>query len=198
MSLKIAILGSTRGSNLEPLFHLIKTKQRSAEIVLVVSDREHALILASAKQLGIPTEFLSAAGLSREAYGQNLTALFHQHHIDLIVLIGFMRLLASNFTAQWSRHVINVHPSLLPKYAGLMDLEVHAAVLAAGDTMSGCTVHFVEEKVDAGQILVQKRCSIVDGETCDSLKVKVQALEVVALLEAIELFDINFSRQCPG
>ena len=188
MSIKIAVLGSTRGSNLEPLVRLIETTQLPAEIVLVVSDRENTLILPRAKNLSIPTQLMSAAGLSREAYGEKLTALFRQYRIDLIVLIGYMRILAANFTEQWSGHIINVHPSLLPKHGGLMDLEVHAAVLAAGDTESGCTVHLVDEHVDSGKILVQKSCLIAQGETCESLKAKIQALEVPALLDAIALF----------
>src|SRR3989338_4939721 len=88
MSIKIAVLGSTRGSNLEPLVRLIETTQLPAEIVLVVSDRENTLILPRAKNLSIPTQLMSAAGLSREAYGEKLTALFRQYRIDLIVLIG--------------------------------------------------------------------------------------------------------------
>lgn len=185
MSLKIAVLGSTRGSNLEPLFQLIQTKKIPVEIVLVVSDKQDALILDRAKILGIHALFVSAKEMSREAYSEKLHTIFQQYHIDLIVLIGFMRILAAHFTQQWAGRIINVHPSLLPKYAGLMDLKVHEAVLAAGDTESGCTVHLVEEIVDAGKILVQKRCAIAHDETIESLKVKVQALEVPALLEAI-------------
>lgn len=187
MSIKIAVLGSTRGTNLEPLFRLLASKQIGAEIVLVVSNREDALILERAKQLGIPAQFLADAGISREAYGKKLTALLQQHHIDLIVLIGFMRILAADFTKQWAGHIINIHPSLLPKHAGLMDLQVHRAAIAAGDTASGCTVHLVDEQVDGGKILVQKSCAIAPDETDESLKAKVQVLEVPALLDAIEI-----------
>ena len=188
MSLNLAILGSTRGSNLEPLYRLIQNNHMPVELVLVMSDKENALILEQAKRLQIATLFVSAKGMSREDFGEKLNKIFFENHIDLIVLIGFMRILAANVTQQWPGHIINVHPSLLPKHAGLMDLNVHEAVIAAGDTESGCSVHLVEEEVDAGKILVQKRCVVTPNETPQSLKAKVQSLEVPALLEAIELF----------
>ena len=191
MTLKIAILGSTRGSNLEPLVQLLQAKQLPVEIVLLVSDRENALILERAQTLKIPTQFLSAKGLTREEYGEKLDTLLQQYQVDLIVLIGFMRILSADFTQKWPERIINVHPSLLPRHAGLMDLQVHAAAIDAGDTESGCSVHVVEAKVDAGQILVQKRCPIEIGETPESLKAKVQALEVPALVEAIQTKLLN-------
>ncbi len=186
MSLKIAVLGSTRGSNLEPLLRAIKTKELATEIRLVISDRPDALILERAKNLGLLTSVLPGKGQSREEYGIHLDAVLKQHEIDLVVLIGFMRILAAEFTDKWKGKVLNVHPSLLPKHAGLMDLQVHAAVIAAGESESGCTVHAVEAVVDGGKILVQKRCALSPSETPESLKAKVQALEVPALIEAIQ------------
>lgn len=128
----------------------------------------------------------TAKAISREAYDRKLDLILKEHQIDLIILLGFMRILSRYFTKAWSNQIINVHPSL-PKYAGLMDLNVHEAALEAGDSESGCCVHFVEEEVDAGQVLIQKRCVIKKNETGVSLKAKFQALEVLALVEAIEL-----------
>ncbi len=188
MSLKIAILGSTRGSNLEPLFRQIKAAALPVEIVLVLSDKKEALILERAKNLSLTAQFLSAKDLTREAYGELLNQTLKQHQVDLVVLVGFMRILDKSFTQKWTGKVINVHPSLLPKHAGLMDLQVHAAAINAGDHESGCTVHLVEEIVDAGTVLIQKTCPITAGDTPESLKAKIQALEVPALVEAIKLF----------
>lgn len=188
MTLKIAILGSTRGSNLEPLFKQIQTENLAAEIVLVLSDREDALILIRAQTLGLTPLYLPATGLTRAEYGEKLNTVLKSHEIDLVLLVGFMRILAGDFTQKWSGKILNVHPSLLPKHAGLMDLQVHAAAIEAKDLESGCTVHAVEEIVDAGKVIVQKRCTIAPNETPASLKVKVQALEVPALVEAIKRF----------
>lgn len=187
MSYRIAVLGSTRGTNLSPLVQALQEKNLPVEIVLVLSDRAHALILDRAKNLGIPTVYLPSKGISREAYGQSLDVILREHHIDLVILLGFMQILSGDLTRKWSNQIINVHPSLLPKYAGLMDIKVHEAVLLDGNCESGCSVHLVEEEVDTGKILVQKRCFVEKNETSESLKAKVQALEVRALVEAIEL-----------
>lgn len=188
MSLKVAVLGSTRGSNLTPLYHLLKQENIPAEIVLVLSDKADAPILERAHDLAIPTQWVSAQGLTREAYAEKLTQILNAQGVELVVLIGFMRILAANFTRMWSGKVINVHPSLLPKHAGLMDLDVHRAAIEAKEVESGCSVHLVTEEIDAGKILVQKSCPIVTAETPESLKVKVQGLESSALMEAIRLF----------
>jgi len=188
MSLKVAILGSTRGSNLTPLYQLLAKEHISAEITLVLSDKETAPILERARELHIPAKWISAKGLTREEYGQVLTEVLQNEGVELIVLIGFMRILAGSFTQAWPGKIINVHPSLLPKHAGLMDLDVHRAAIEAGDAESGCSVHVVTEEVDAGKILVQKSCPIMPGETPETLKAKVQGLESSALMEAIGLF----------
>jgi phosphoribosylglycinamide formyltransferase-1 len=187
MKTNIAILGSTRGSHLQPLFESLQQKSLQAQITLVLSDQKNAGILERAKLLNIPHEFLSAQGLSREAYGEILSALLKKHEIDLVILIGFMRILSPQFTQDFSGRAINIHPSLLPKHAGLMDLQVHTAAIEAGETQSGCTVHYVEAEVDKGKILIQKSCPISPNETPESLKIKVQALEVPALIQAIQL-----------
>lgn len=179
----IAILGSTRGSHLPAL--TANLTPLSAKIALVVSDRQDAMILERAKTLKLPSHYLDPKGLTREAYAEKLDKILQQHRIDLVLLLGFMRILDGSLTQKWQGSILNVHPSLLPHYAGLMDLQVHRAVLAKGDTESGCTVHEVTDVVDGGKILVQKRCVISPDETPESLKAKVQRLEKEALLEAL-------------
>ena len=120
-----------------------------------------------------------------------MTSILKKYQVELILLIGFMRILSSEFCLEWQDKILNVHPSLLPKYSGGMDLNVHEAVLANGDSETGCTIHFVTEDVDAGPILVQKRCYIEPNDTAELLKKKVQALEGIAYIEAINLLTSN-------
>ena len=110
-----------------------------------------------------------------------------QHNADLVLLVGFMRILSAEFCRKWQDRILNVHPSLLPKYAGGMDTNVHEEVLRNGDMETGCTIHFVTEEVDAGPILIQKKCAVGGGDTVESLKTKVQELEGMAFIEAIEM-----------
>ena len=186
MTIRLAILGSTRGTNLQTLIDAIANGQLDAEIQLMVSNKADAFILERAQQHGLPTQHLAVAGQSREQYDRQVHAALKAQPIDLIVMIGYMRIVSKWFTDQWPHQIINVHPSLLPKHAGLMDLAVHQAAIDAGDSESGCTVHFVNEVVDGGDILVQKRCAIDPKDTAETLKTKVQALEGVALIEAIQ------------
>jgi phosphoribosylglycinamide formyltransferase-1 len=109
------------------------------------------------------------------------------------VLIGYMRILSNQFVAQWNNKVINVHPSLLPAFAGGIDLDVHRAVLASGIKETGCTVHKVTTEVDGGPIVVQKACPVMVNDTIKTLKARVQALEGKALVEAINAFSVNNS-----
>ena len=181
----IAILSSTRGSHLSSL--VAATATLPARVALVISDRQDAPILERAKALNVPTLYLDAKNLTREEYALKLDTVLAQHHIDFVLLLGFMRILSGVLTQKWQGKIFNVHPSLLPRYAGLMDLQVHHAVLANGDSETGCTVHEVTDIVDGGKILVQKKCAVSPEETAESLKVKVQALEKEALLEALHL-----------
>ncbi|MDF2690171.1 MAG: purN [Gammaproteobacteria bacterium] len=186
---KLGILGSTRGSILLPIIEAIEAGKLNAVIKVVISDRSDALILDKAREHNIPVWYVSPQGHSRESYDQMLNQLLSDHHVDLVLLIGFMRILSGRFTRQWYRKLLNVHPSLLPKFANLMDLSVHEAVLNSAEKESGCSVHLVEEAVDAGKIILQKKCAVVADDTALSLKSKVQALEAEALIEAIQMFE---------
>ncbi|WP_133138592.1 phosphoribosylglycinamide formyltransferase [Legionella genomosp. 1] len=194
--INLAVLGSTRGSNLLPLIAASKDGRMKAKIKLVLSNKNDALILQKAKDNGIPNYFLSPAGMSREAYDEQIYDLLQSHSIDLIVLTGYMRILSAKFVRAWPNQIINVHPSLLPDFSGLMDLEVHKAVLAAGKRVSGCTVHYVSEEVDEGPIICQLKCPVLPYDTPELLKTRLQALEAKALIRAINAHTLNMQAEC--
>ena len=190
--LRLAILGSTKGTDMLALIEAIKQKRLSATIELVISDKAQAAILQRARDNGLNDLFIDPQGGPREAFDHQVSAALEAAKIDLIVLIGFMRILSSSFVTRWQEKIINVHPSLLPAFAGGMDKNVHQAVLDAGVRETGCTVHYVTEEVDQGPILVQKKCAVLKQDTAESLKERVQALEGLALIEAIH--SVNTQR----
>ena len=184
--IRIAVLGSTRGTNLSALVAAIEQQRLTASLELVLSNKADALILEKAMHLGIKSEFVNPEGLSKSDYDTQLSKILRQHHIELIVLIGYMRILSAEFVQNWQNKIVNIHPSLLPSYAGLMNLEVHRAVLNAAEIETGCTVHFVTEQIDAGPIILQKKCLVLADDTPELLKARVQQLEGTALVEAIQ------------
>lgn len=186
--IQLAVLGSTRGTHLQTLIEAIKQQELHARIQIVISNKADAVILERAAQHQIDCECIASKGLSREVYDAQISAYLQQRYqIDLIVLIGYMRILSSAFVTQWQNKIINVHPSLLPNFSGMMDLDVHRAVIAAGEKESGCTVHYVTQDVDAGPIILQKKCPVLSTDTPESLKSRVQAEEGSALIEAIRM-----------
>ncbi len=189
--IRLGVLGSTRGTDLEAILSAIKNKKLSAEVSVVISNRENAYILTRAKNHDVPSFFISHKNKSREEFDKDVTTILKQYNVELVLLIGFMRILSTRFCQAWRDRVLNVHPSLLPKYAGGMDMNVHEEVLKNGDHETGCTIHLVTETVDGGPILVQKRCTVATDETIATLKSKVQALEGGAFIEAIQLIQNN-------
>lgn len=183
--MRLGILGSTRGSHLLPIIEAIQNKTLSATISVVLSNKQEALILEKAKQFNIPAFFIDPKQKTREQYDAELSHYLKNHSIDYIVLIGYMRILSAEFVREWQNKIINIHPSLLPKHKGLMDLAVHQAVLDANDQETGCTVHYVTEMVDEGPIILQMQCEVNANDTAESLKQRVQALEAKALIKAI-------------
>ncbi len=183
--LRLGILGSTRGTVMLALINAIQEKRLAAEIAVVCSNRAEALILENAKSAGLITYFIDSKNITQEAYDQKISDVLKKYHVELVVLIGYMKILSAGFIQTWRERIINVHPSLLPAFAGGMDNNVHQAVLEAGMIESGCTVHQVTEEVDAGPILMQKKCVVLQEDNRDSLKARVQALEAEALIEVI-------------
>ena len=182
---RLAVLGSTRGTNLQPIYAAIQSRQLNASLEIVISNKADAFILSRARELGLPTEFVNPTDLTREEYDKRVSALLKHHQIDLVVLIGYMRILSDDFIRAWRQKIINVHPSLLPAFAGMMDLAVHDAVLKAQVPETGCTVHYVTEVVDGGPIILQKKCKVLADDTPETLKARVQVLEGEALVSAI-------------
>lgn len=187
----LGILGSTRGTSMLPIIRAIEEKQLPAQISIVLSNKADAVILENAKNHGLNTVFLNPVSLNSEHYDQQISKQMSENKVNLIVLIGYMRILSAPFVQQWQSKIINVHPSLLPAFGGGMDLNVHQAVLDAEVKETGCTVHFVTEEVDSGPILIQKKCTVLPDDTAETLKNRVQALEGQALIEAINQIIIE-------
>jgi phosphoribosylglycinamide formyltransferase 1 len=183
---QLGILGSTRGTVMLDLFEAIQHKQLDANISIVLSNKSDAMILENARKHGCHALFVDPNHLTREAYDRQLSHALQEAQVDLVVLIGYMRILSGEFLKIWHDKVINVHPSLLPAFSGKMNHDVHQAVLDAKIKETGCTVHYVTEEVDSGPILVQEKCRVLPGDTVERLKARVQALEGVALIAAIK------------
>tara|TARA_B100000315_G_scaffold260939_1_gene328084 strand:+ start:18049 stop:18648 length:600 start_codon:yes stop_codon:yes gene_type:complete len=185
--LRLGILGSTKGTDLQAILDVISSGELEAEVAVVISNRKNAYILERADNHRIPSVFISHKKKSREEFDKEMTTVLKYHKVNLVLLIGFMRILSNEFCLEWKDSILNVHPSLLPKYAGGMDMNVHEEVLKNGDTETGCTIHFVTEEVDRGPILVQKKCDVEKDDTVETLKAKVQKLEGEAFVESIKL-----------
>ena len=187
--LKLGIMGSTRGTDLQAIINGINNGSIDAQVNIVISNNKEAYILERAELNKLPFKFISDQEISREEFCNRATKVLKDNGVDFILLIGFMKILSTKFCREWSDKILNVHPSLLPKYAGGMNSKVHQQVLESGDLETGCTIHFVTEEVDQGPILIQKRCKVKSSDTVNSLKERVQILEGEAFIEAINLLD---------
>ena len=189
--IRLGVLGSTNGTDLQAILDAVSARELDAVVAVVISNRTGAYILERAEINNVSAFFISHKGKKREEFDGEITAVLKEHSVDLVLLIGFMRILSPEFCRVWQDRILNVHPSLLPKYAGGMDINVHEEVLKNKDTETGCTIHFVNEVVDAGPILIQKKCDVDPDDTVDSLKTKVQTLEGEAFIEAIKLTQLK-------
>ena len=194
--IKIAILGSTNGTNIPPIIEIINHNNsilsNKIEISVIISNKKDSGILNKAQLYNIHSIYLpQKKSISRENYDSTLSNFLEKLSIDLILCIGWMRILSENFVNKWRKKCFNVHPSLLPNFAGGMDLDVHSKVIEANSIETGCTVHEVSNQVDAGKIIVQYKCPVLNNDTPDSLKKRVQSLEVDSLIKTIELFINN-------
>ena len=188
---KVAVLGSTRGSSLQPVIDAIESGRLNAEIVAVISNRKKSIILQRARSHGLNAIFVSSVGKKRTEFDAEVSGILRGKNPDLILCIGYMRILSESFVEDWYGKAVNVHPSLLPKHRGLMDLEVHQAVLDAGDRETGCTLHFIDEGVDSGPILIQKEIPVLTNDSPESLKARVQPLEGQAFIKLIEAWPVE-------
>ena len=183
--MKLAVLGSTNGTDLVPVVSAERSGSLSASVDVIISNNESSGILKKARHYGIENYFICHKNKKRGVFDFEMSQILENKKIDLILLIGFMRILSPGFVDRWGGKIINVHPSLLPKYAGGMNNDVHESVLAAGDKETGCTIHLVTKEVDGGPILLQKSCPVFENDSVESLKERVQELEGKAFIEVI-------------
>ena len=191
MTLRVGVCVSGRGTNLQAILDACRTGQLDARVVYVGSSRKSAPALERAKAAGVPAEaFPPAANGGRDAAQLLMASRLVAAEAELVVLAGYDRILSAAFFARLGDvPVINIHPALLPAFAGLNGAKVHQAVLAAGVSESGCTVHRAHPGVvDAGEILVQRRVPVLPGDDPDTLAARVLAEEHIALVDAIAAF----------
>ena len=169
-SRRVGVLISGRGTNMQALIE----KARGYEVVLVASNKPQAPGLDWARAKGIPTWTWDSQGVDKLVFDQALSNALNDHQVGTIALAGFMRILSSWFISEWEGRIVNIHPSLLPKYRGL---DTHARALEAGDKVSGCSVHVVTEELDAGRVLGQAEVPIRADDTVASLEQRVLAEE---------------------
>ncbi len=173
--IRTAVLISGSGSNLQALIDAAKHPDYPAEIALVISNQANAYGLTRAAGASIASEVIAHTDFpSREAFDAALHAALTAHHIQFVCLAGFMRVLTPEFVKKWQGRMINIHPSLLPKHKGL---HTHQAALDAADTQHGCTVHWVSEGVDEGDIIAQSALDILPDDTAETLQQRVHVLE---------------------
>ncbi len=188
--LRIGVLGSTRGTDLEGVIGSIKKGELEAEIVVVISDRKDAYILERARNHGIESIYLNPRGFpNREEFDKEVARILEEKKVDVILLIGYMRILSPYFVRKFPYRIMNIHPSLLPAFAGGMDLNVHEEVLKRGVKITGCTLHFVDEGTDTGPIILQKPVPVEEEDTPQSLKSRVQKAEQEIIVKGLRLFQ---------
>jgi phosphoribosylglycinamide formyltransferase-1 len=182
---RIGVLLSGRGSNFEALADSVAAGRiPDAEIAIVISNRENAPGIEKALARGIPAQVIPSRGLEREAYDKLVIAALEEKKVDLVCLAGYMRLLSPAFVAAYRGRILNIHPSLLPAFPGL---ESQRQAIEHGAKFSGCTVHFVDENLDAGPIILQAAVPIRDDDTPETLSERVLKEEHRIYTEAVRI-----------
>ena len=181
---RLGILISGRGSNFEAIARNIAAGSIPAEIAVVIANRPETRGLETALRLGLNAVCIPSKGLDREIYDRMLLEELSRNAVDLVCLAGYMRLLSATFIRQFPNRILNIHPSLLPSFPGL---DAQHQALAHGVKISGCTVHFVDEGLDAGPIILQSAVEVLDGDTADTLSARILREEHRIYSEAIRL-----------
>src|SRR5262249_21878516 len=181
---KIGILLSGRGSNFEAIADSIAAGRLKAEIAIVISNRADAPGLESAKRRGLNTRLIPSKGRVREEHDAEGVTALQEAEVDLVCLAGYMRLLSAVFIQAFPNGIVNIHPSLLPAFPGM---EAQKQALDYGVKISGCTVHFVDEHLDHGPIILQKTVPVMDGDDVHTLSARILEQEHIAYSEAIAL-----------
>lgn len=184
---KIGVLVSGRGSNLQAIIDNIEKGTLAAELAVVISDQADAYALERARKHAIPAVHISAKGYKgkREEYDKLLVRELQKHHVDLICLAGFMRIITPVLIKAFPNRILNIHPALLPAFPGL---HVQKKAFEHGVKFSGCTVHFVDENMDTGPIIIQSVVPVLENDTEDSLSERILKQEHAIYSRAIQLF----------
>ena len=182
--IRLGVLISGRGSNFEAIAFNIKAKRLDACIVVVISNRADARGLEKARAYGIPAVCIPSKGVPREDYDRQVAAELKAREVELVCLAGYMRLLSPAFIREFPMRILNIHPSLLPSFPGL---DAQEQALAHGVKVSGCTVHFVDEALDEGPIVLQEAVPVLDNDTADTLSARILREEHRIYSEAIAL-----------
>ncbi|MBD3202977.1 phosphoribosylglycinamide formyltransferase [Candidatus Woesearchaeota archaeon] len=188
MANNIAILASTKGTDMQAIIDAIDKKKLDAKIKFVLSNKSDNYALTRAKKHGIPSIFLDPKGKPRKKYDREISGLIEKHDVALILLIGYMKLMSPWFVEKYKNRVMNIHPSILPMFAGGMDLNVHEQVIQRGSKVSGCSLIFVDKGADTGPIILQKTVPVRFEDSPEDLKKRVQKAEQDILLKGIQLF----------
>jgi len=185
MKKRIGVLLSGRGSNFEALADSVAAGRiPNAEVAIVISNREGAPGIQRAESRGIKTRVIPSKGLEREVYDRQVAAVLDEHKVDLVCLAGYMRLLSPFFVAKYPNRILNIHPSLLPSFPGL---ESQRQALEYGVKIAGCTVHFVDENLDAGPIILQATVPVLDEDTETTLSEKILKEEHRIYSQAVKM-----------
>jgi phosphoribosylglycinamide formyltransferase-1 len=181
---RLGILISGRGSNFQAIADAIRDGRLEAEIAVVISNRESAAGLQVARERGIKAVSLPSRGLDRVVYDRLLVEELRRNEVELVCLAGYLRLLSAEFIQAFAQRILNIHPSLLPAFPGL---DAQHQALAHGVKVTGCTVHFVDEQLDSGPILLQASVPVLDEDTDDTLSARILAEEHRIYSEAIAI-----------
>jgi phosphoribosylglycinamide formyltransferase 1 len=181
---RLGILLSGRGSNFEAIADNVQRGRLDAEIAVVISNRPEARGIETARSRGLTSMALPSKGVARQEYDLRVVAELHRHRVDLVCLAGFMRLFSADFCRAFPLRVLNIHPSLLPAFPGL---HAQRQALEHGVKISGCTVHFVDEQLDAGPIVLQAAVPVLDDDTEETLSARILDEEHRIYSEAIAL-----------
>jgi phosphoribosylglycinamide formyltransferase-1 len=185
MTKRIGVLLSGRGSNFEALADSVESARiPNSEIAIVISNREGTPGIERAKARNLPARVIPSKGLEREAYDRHVVAALSEHKVDLVCLAGYMRLLSPFFVQSFPNRILNIHPSLLPSFPGL---EAQRQALEYGVKFTGCTVHFVDENLDAGPIVLQSAVPVADTDTEASLSEKILREEHKIYSQAVKI-----------
>jgi phosphoribosylglycinamide formyltransferase-1 len=181
---RVGILLSGRGSNFEAIARNVAAGKLEAEIAIVLSNRESAPGLEIAKAMGIPALAIPSRGMDREIYDKLLIEKLVERRVDIVCLAGYMRLLSAGFVRAFPQRILNIHPSLLPAFPGL---DAQHQAIDHGVKVAGCTVHFVDEFLDAGPILLQAAVPVLDEDTPETLAARILEQEHLLYSEALKI-----------